>query len=82
MSWTSTAEYYRLLNEGVATRMGGLHSARLLLHSVDFAPVAELQHAGDWDGAARWHAVSAAPRDDEAEEGNIQPNITKRKEDH
>ena len=52
MSWTSTAEYYRLLNEGVAARLGGLHSARLLLHSVDFAPVAELQHAGDWDGAA------------------------------
>ena len=53
MSWTSTAEYYRLLNEGVAARLGGLHSARLLLHSVDFAPVAELQHAGDWAGTSR-----------------------------
>lgn len=52
MSWTSTAEYYRLLNEGVAERLGGLHSARLLLHSVDFAPVARMQHDGDWDGAA------------------------------
>jgi aspartate racemase len=52
MSWTSTAEYYRLLNRGVAERLGGLHSARLLLHSVDFSPVAEMQHEGDWDGTA------------------------------
>jgi aspartate racemase len=52
MSWTSTAEYYRLLNQGVASRLGGLHSARLLLHSVDFAPVATMQHDGDWPGAA------------------------------
>jgi aspartate racemase len=52
MSWTSTAEYYRLLNHGVATRLGGLHSARLLLHSVDFAPVAAMQHEGDWAGTA------------------------------
>ena len=52
MSWTSTAEYYRLLNQGVATRLGGLHSARLLLHSVDFAPVAAMQHEGDWAGTA------------------------------
>src|SRR5690242_5593038 len=50
MSWTSTAEYYRLLNREVAARLGGLHSARLLVHSVDFAPVAEMQHDGDWDG--------------------------------
>ena len=52
MSWTSTAEYYRLLNQGIATRLGGLHSARLLLHSVDFAPVSEMQHDGDWAGTA------------------------------
>lgn len=51
MSWTSTAEYYRLLNEGVAARLGGLHSARLLLHSVDFAEVAAMQKAGQWDEA-------------------------------
>lgn len=49
MSWTSTQAYYRLLNEGVAGRLGGLHSAQLLLHSVDFAPVAHAQHEGDWD---------------------------------
>jgi aspartate racemase len=52
MSWTSTAEYYRLLNHGMAERLGGLHSARLVLHSVDFEPVAAMQHDGDWDGTA------------------------------
>ena len=51
MSWTSTEAYYRLLNQGVAERLGGLHSARLLLHSVDFAPVAQSQHDGDWEAA-------------------------------
>lgn len=52
MSWESTAVYYRLLNQGVAQRRGGLHSAPLVLHSVDFAPIAALQAAGDWAGAA------------------------------
>lgn len=59
MSWESTAVYYRLLNQGVAQRLGGLHSAQLLLHSVDFAPVAALQSAGDWDAAAALMAASA-----------------------
>lgn len=53
MSWASTQHYYRLLNEGVATRLGGLHSARLVLHSVDFDEVAAAQHAGDWDAAGQ-----------------------------
>ena len=53
MSWESTAVYYRLLNQGVAQRLGGLHSAPLLMHSVDFATVAALQTAADWPGAAR-----------------------------
>lgn len=52
MSWTSTQSYYRLLNEGVAARLGGLHSAQLLLHSVDFAPVAQAQHDDDWDATS------------------------------
>ena len=52
MSWTSTAEYYRMLNQGIAARLGGLHSARLLVHSVDFEPVATMQHHDDWDGTA------------------------------
>ena len=48
MSWESTAVYYRHLNELARDRLGGLHSARLLLWSVDFAEVAELQHRGEW----------------------------------
>jgi aspartate racemase len=60
MSWTSTSAYYRGLNEGVAARLGGLHSARVLLHSVDFAPVAEAQHVGDWPATARILGEAAA----------------------
>jgi aspartate racemase len=52
MSWESTALYYKLINQGVAQRLGGLHSAQILLHSVDFAPMAAQQAAGDWAGAA------------------------------
>lgn len=51
MSWESTAIYYRLLNEAVRDRLGGLHSARIVLYSFDFAAVAELQRAGAWDAA-------------------------------
>jgi aspartate racemase len=53
MSWTSTETYYRLLNTGVAGRLGGLHSARMVLHSVDFDEIAALQHTGDWDATAQ-----------------------------
>ncbi|WP_439886515.1 aspartate/glutamate racemase family protein [Pseudomonas sp. MBLB4123] len=59
MSWESTASYYRLLNQGVRERLGGLHSASLLLHSVDFAAIAALQQRGDWDEAGRQLAVAA-----------------------
>jgi aspartate racemase len=52
MSWESTLLYYRLLNQGVAARLGGLHSAKLVLHSVDFAPLVAMQTAGNWTGAA------------------------------
>jgi len=51
MSWESSLLYYRMLNQGVKQRLGGLHSAQILMYSVDFAPIEELQHAGDWDGA-------------------------------
>lgn len=51
MSWESTALYYRDINREVAARLGGLHSAKILLASVDFADIAALQSAGDWDGA-------------------------------
>jgi len=50
MSWESTATYYRLLNEGAKRRLGGLHSAPLLLWSFDFAGIAAAQTAGDWEG--------------------------------
>jgi len=52
MSWESTAHYYRLLNEGVRARLGGLHSASLVLRSLDFAPIEEMQRQGRWDEAA------------------------------
>ena len=53
MSWESTAHYYRVINQETATRLGGLHSAPLIVHSVDFAPIAEMQAAGDWGSAGR-----------------------------
>jgi len=59
MSWESTAHYYRVMNQETARRLGGLHSAPLLIHSVDFAPMAELQSAGNWDEAGRQLAQSA-----------------------
>ena len=52
MSWESTQHLYALINRGVAARLGGLHSARLVLHSVDFAPIAAMQSAGQWREAA------------------------------
>ncbi len=59
MSWESTAVYYRQLNEGVRERLGGLHSAPLLLHSVDFAGIAALQKSGEWDAASQQLAAVA-----------------------
>lgn len=59
MSWESTAHYYRVINQEAASRLGGLHSAPLIVHSVDFAPIAAMQSAGDWDGAGRALAVIA-----------------------
>ncbi|WP_418141871.1 aspartate/glutamate racemase family protein [Marinobacter sp. MA] len=53
MSWESTQTYYRLLNEGVKTRLGGLHSAKIVLYSVDFADIEALQHKGEWGATAR-----------------------------
>lgn len=52
MSWESTQTYYRLINEGVKTSLGGLHSAKLVLFSVDFAEIEALQHRGDWAATA------------------------------
>ncbi len=49
MSWESTQSYYRLINEGIKAKLGNLHSADLLIHSVDFAPISELQAQGKWE---------------------------------
>lgn len=59
MSWTSTISYYRRLNQLVTERLGGLHSARLLLYSLDFETVERLQHAGRWDEAGELLADGA-----------------------
>lgn len=64
MSWESTATYYREINEGIKQRLGGLHSARILLNSVDFDQLEKLQHSGDWDEIAR--LLIAASRSIEA----------------
>ena len=48
MSWESTQSYYRLINEGIKAKLSNLHSADLLIHSVDFAPIGELQAQGKW----------------------------------
>jgi len=52
MSWESTATYYQLLNEGIKAKLGGLHSAKICLVSVDFEEIERLQHIDDWDGTA------------------------------
>jgi aspartate racemase len=53
MSWESTVEYYRAINEGVKNVLGGLHSAKIILYSVDFEPLERRQHQDDWAGAAK-----------------------------
>lgn len=52
MSWESTAGYYRAINEGVRDALGGLHSAKIAMCSVDFAPIERMQRAGDWEVCA------------------------------
>jgi aspartate/glutamate racemase len=69
MSWESSAEYYRLINQGLRDALGATHSARILLWSFDFAEIEALQHAGDWPAltalmvdAARRLAAAGAER--------------------
>lgn len=59
MSWESTVPYYRIINETVKERLGGLHSAKLILYSVDFHEIEQLQRAGDWAEAGRLLAHAA-----------------------
>jgi aspartate racemase len=59
MSWESTVPYYRQINETIKHRLGGLHSAKIVLYSVDFYDVERLQHAGDWEAAGAMLADAA-----------------------
>ena len=59
MSWESTIPYYRTINETIRARLGGLHSAKILLYSFDFEEIAHLQRSGDWDTAGFRLAASA-----------------------
>src|ERR671917_340688 len=59
MSWESSAEYYRLINEATRERLGGLHSADCLLRSIDFVDVERLQRTGDWERAGALLAAEA-----------------------
>ena len=59
MSWESTVPYYRQINEAVKARLGGLHSAKIVLYSVDFAEIERLQHRGDWAAAGALLADAA-----------------------
>ncbi|MGW4486533.1 aspartate/glutamate racemase family protein [Amycolatopsis sp. NPDC004368] len=60
MSWESSAEYYRLVNTRVREKLGGYHSARVLLYSVDFAEIEALQSSGDWAAAGEVLAAAAS----------------------
>ncbi|UCE82783.1 MAG: aspartate/glutamate racemase family protein [Deltaproteobacteria bacterium] len=59
MSWESTAEYYRVINQTVKERLGGLHSAKILLYSVDFSEIATLQTEGKWPEATTFMCDAA-----------------------
>jgi aspartate racemase len=61
MSWESSIEYYRIINETVRAKLGGLHSAKSIMYSVDFAEIETLQHQGQWDQAAEL-MISAAQK--------------------
>ncbi|MBN2312845.1 MAG: aspartate/glutamate racemase family protein [Sedimentisphaerales bacterium] len=54
MSWESSLEYYRIINESVRDQLGGLHSAKIILYSFNFAEIAALQNEGNWDAMAAW----------------------------
>lgn len=53
MSWESTVGYYRAINEGIKDSLGGLHSAKIAMYSVDFDTIEQLQHSGDWEETAK-----------------------------
>jgi aspartate racemase len=59
MSWESTLGYYQKINEGIRRSLGGLHSAKIAMYSVNFDPIEKLQHQGDWEGTAKILADAA-----------------------
>ena len=59
MSWESTIPYYRQINQSIKERLGGLHSAKVVLYSVDFHEIERLQHASDWEAAGQLLAAAA-----------------------
>jgi len=61
MSWESSLEYYRIINEEVKRKLGGLHSAKILMYSVDFEEIEKVQHQGKWDEATKL-MIGAAQR--------------------
>ena len=71
MSWESTIPYYRLINEGVKQRLGGLHSASLILHSVDFHGIEAYQASGEWDKAGEMLAQAAVGLERAGAEGIV-----------
>ncbi|CAM3842711.1 aspartate racemase [Kerstersia gyiorum] len=71
MSWESTVPYYRHINQTIQQRMGGLHSARIVLWSVDFHEIEQLQHAGQWDAAGAMLAEAAQRLEDAGAEALV-----------
>ncbi|MEM2089420.1 MAG: aspartate/glutamate racemase family protein [Thermoproteota archaeon] len=71
MSWESSLEYYRIINEHVKEKLGGLHSAECILYSVDFEKVEELQHAGEWRQLATLMTSIALKLQDAGAEGIV-----------
>lgn len=59
MSWESSIEYYKIINESVRAKLGGLHSAKCIMYSVDFAEIESLQHQARWDEAAQLMVAAA-----------------------
>jgi aspartate racemase len=66
LSWESSIEYYRIINETVKDKLGGLHSAKIMMYSFDFEEIKEMQHQGKWDEAAQ-AMIAAAKRLEKAE---------------
>src|SRR5215213_7288101 len=71
MSWSSTALYYEQINRAVAQRLGGLHSAPLAIESLDFAHIAAMEFAGNWDGIAKVTMEAAKRLEKSGAEGLI-----------